>query len=121
MADKAWKRSEREAARDLGVQRIPVTGERHGADFATATHSYQLKVRRALPTWIFDWLDGICLSAKVAGKSGVLVLNRPRRRRSEALVVVRWADWCDLVGTPQDGSTGELEDGAPTALKSGSR
>jgi hypothetical protein len=95
-----WKSAERKMARDVGCERIPVTGERHGADFANGPFAYQLKVRGMLPVWLFDWLDGICLTAGCKNLTGVLVLNRPRRRRSEALVIVRWADWVALHGTP---------------------
>lgn len=94
MADTAWKAAERAHAADLGVRRIPVTGiDRDGADFADATCCYQLKVRRALPTWLFRWLTGIVATAGASGRLGILVLNRPRRPRAEALVVLRWADW----------------------------
>jgi hypothetical protein len=34
MADKAWKAFERRLCRDVGTERIPVTGGRHGADGA---------------------------------------------------------------------------------------
>jgi hypothetical protein len=84
-------------ARDVGTQRIPVTGERHGADFVAGRVSYQLKVRRMLPAWLFAWLEGICASALKRGHVGALVLNRPRRPRRDALVIVRWADWQRLI------------------------
>ncbi len=94
MADTAWKAAERAHAADLGVRRIPVTGvDRHGADFTDATCAYQLKVRRALPSWLFAWQAGIVGASAVTGRIGVLVLNRPRRPRAEALVIVRWSDW----------------------------
>ena len=87
-------------ARDVGTQRIPVTGERHGADFVAGPFRYQLKVRRVLPRFLFDWLSGICASAATYGQTGVLVVNRPHRPRSEALVILRWCDWCDEHGAP---------------------
>ena len=34
MTDKAWKAFERRMARDVGTERIPVTGERDGATVA---------------------------------------------------------------------------------------
>jgi hypothetical protein len=110
MADKGWKQAERAMARDVGCERIPVTGEREGADFGKGTpFAYQLKVRGMLPSWMFSWLDGICGTAKRHNQVGVLVLNRPRNRRSEALVVLRWADWCDLHGCPDvDGGSDAL-------------
>ena len=84
-------------ARDVGTERIPVTGERHGADFRAGRCAYQLKVRRSLPRWLFTWLDGICNAAVKRCQVGALVLNRPRRPRRDALVVVRWEDWRRLI------------------------
>lgn len=86
-------------ARDVGTERIPVTGERNGADFISGPFCYQLKKRRALPVWMFRWLSGIC---QTAGKDrvGVLVLSRPYHDRADALVCVRWADWVALHGEP---------------------
>jgi hypothetical protein len=103
VSDRGWKKAERMMARDVGEERIPVTGERHGADFGQRSPFwYQLKVRRMAPAWLFMWLDGICGTAQRASHdvTGVLVLNRPRRPRRDAVVVVRWADWVALHGAP---------------------
>lgn len=100
MADKGWKQAERRMAKDVGSQRIPVTGERHGADFADALCCYQLKVRKSLPSWLWTWLAGIVGAGKRSGRIGVLVLKQPRQRDDEALVILRWKDWRDLHGTP---------------------
>ena len=102
MADRGWKRAERMHARDVGTERIPVTGERHGADFGDALFAYQLKVRKVIPQWCFDWLGGICATAAATNRVGVLVLNQPRKPRRDALVVLRWADWIELHGQPAD-------------------
>lgn len=104
--DKGWKRAERMIAADCGGKRIPVTGERHGSDVSHPLFDYQLKVRRALPGWLFSWLAGITATAKRNGRVGVLVLNLPRRPRRGALVMLRWDDWCDLHGSP---TVGEAE------------
>lgn len=101
MADKGWKAAERRMARDVGSERIPVTGERHGADFADGIAVYQLKVRRAIPGWLWDWLSGIQGTGQRAGKAGVLVLKRPRERDEDAVVVLSWRDWTALHGTPK--------------------
>lgn len=102
----AWKRAELKMARDVGTERIPVDGRSTGsADWDDGLFVYQLKVRRALPSWMFDWLAGIVAWAATRNRIGVLVLNRPRQPRTEALVVVKWSDWVDLHGAPrpQDG------------------
>jgi hypothetical protein len=101
VSDKGWKAAERRMAADVGVRRIPVTGERAGADFEDAIGCYQLKVRRALPGWLWDWLGGIQGNAKPKGKAGVLVLKLPRMADTEALVILSWSDWVALHGRPE--------------------
>lgn len=98
VTDRAWKAAERRLARDVGTERIPVTGERHGADFAAGMFCYQLKVRRVIPSWLGLWMDGICGTAARTGRVGVLVLKRPGERDEDAVVCVRWRDWVDLHG-----------------------
>ena len=98
MADKGWKAAERRLARDVGTERIPVTGERHGADFTDGVACYQLKVRKMLPGWLWGWLSGIQSAGRKVGKAGVLVLKQPRARDDEAIVILSWRDWVDLHG-----------------------
>lgn len=88
-------------ARDVGTERIPVTGERHGSDFEDGIACYQLKVRRAIPGWLWDWLAGIQGTGQRRGKAGVLVLKRPRERDEDAVVVLSWRDWVELHGRPR--------------------
>jgi hypothetical protein len=101
MSNPGWKKAERRMARDVGSERIPVTGERHGADFRCGVACYQLKVRGMLPSWLWGWLSGIQASAKREGKAGVLVLKQPRQKDTEALVILSWSDWVSLHGTPE--------------------
>jgi hypothetical protein len=98
MPDKGWKAFERRMCRDVGTERIPVTGERDGADGSTSLFAFQFKLRKSLPGWLWTWLAGIRSHAKDKGKVGVLVLKRPRQRDAEALVVLTWDDWCELHG-----------------------
>jgi hypothetical protein len=98
MADRSWKAYERRCCRDVGTERIAVTGERHGADGQTSMFAFQFKLRRALPDWLFRWLGGITETAGRSGKVGILVLKKPRQKDADALVVLRWADWVDLHG-----------------------
>jgi hypothetical protein len=110
MADKSWKRAERMIAADCGGKRIPVTGERDGSDVDHPLFCFQLKVRRALPAWLFTWLAGITATAKTKDRIGVLVLNLPRRPRRGALVVLRWDDWVALTGDPKIAENTEEND-----------
>jgi hypothetical protein len=104
MAERRWKVAERRFARDMGTERIPVTGERDGADFETPMFVVQVKHRDGqFPRTIAVWLDGVVAKARsrAPAKVGVLVVQRPRFPRRDALVVVTWSDWCDLhVGRP---------------------
>lgn len=98
MADKRWKAAERRFARALGVERIPVTGERHGADFEDGIACYQLKSRRSIPRWLWGWLSGIQGTARTKDKCGVLLLHLPGQERGDALVVLSFKDWQEIVG-----------------------
>jgi hypothetical protein len=95
---KGWKSYELRLSRDFGTERIPVTGERHGADAETAMFKLQMKCRRALPIWLFDWLGGICATAKRDDKIGVLILKTPHMEDADSLVVLRYSDFIDLHG-----------------------
>ena len=86
-------------ARDMGCERIPVTGERDGEDFQTPMFAFQLKVRKMLPLWLWTWLSGVVGKAQETNRVGVLVLKMPGQQDTDALVILRWSDWCDLHGS----------------------
>lgn len=99
----SWKSCERRMARDMGTERIPVTGiDRDGADFETALFCFQQKVRQMLPVWLWRWLTGICATAERKDKIGVLVLKVPGMRDADAIVMLKWRDWVALHGTTDD-------------------
>lgn len=99
MADKTWKAFERRCCYDFGSRRIPVTAERHGADGQTELFAFQYKLRRAIPSWLFEWLGGIVATAARSNRIGVLVMKRPGMEDGDALVMLRYRDWVDLHGT----------------------
>lgn len=106
MSDKGWKQFERRCSRAMNVERQPVTGERNGADNAPhPLFCFQFKNRRMLPSWLWAWLRGIVTTAQRSEKIGVLVLKVPRMRDGDAIVLLRWADWVGLHGTPEVTST----------------
>jgi hypothetical protein len=107
MRSRSWKAAETRFARDVGTERKPCDGSRAGADFVDGIACYQLKIRKALPRYIWGWLAGIQASATASNKAGVLVIKRTRQNDAEALVVLSWKDWCDLHGTPKDGESDE--------------
>ena len=102
MPDKAWKALERRIAGDHGVRRIPVTGERDGADVRTPMFSIQVKLRKSVPKCIREWSDSIHRAAQRDGTTGVLIVKEPGKRDENALVILRYRDWCDLHGTPNE-------------------
>ena len=69
-----------------------------GADVVSGLFHVQVKLRRSLPQWLWDWLGGIVGDAAPHKKIGVLVLKKPRQRDAEGLVVLRYGDFVDLVG-----------------------
>lgn len=111
MKNRSWKAAETRFARDVGNERKPCDGTRDGADFEDSLAVYQLKVRRAIPGWLWNWLTGIRVTGQLVRKVGVLVLKHPRQPDAEALVVLTWADWVDLHGDARKGRHGEEKGG----------
>lgn len=87
----------------MGTERIPVTGERDGADFANAMFCAQVKLRRGQPDYLRDWLDGIVQAAQASNRVGFVIWKQPGKRDDDALVVLRLKDWCDLHGACETG------------------
>jgi len=101
MPNKGWKQYERRLARALGVERIPVTGERAGADFEDGMFVYQAKKRAGqFPEYLAQWLRGIQAAGERRDptKTGVVILQRPRALDGDALVIVSFKDWIELHG-----------------------
>ncbi len=93
-----WKKFERRIAARLGGKRIPVTGERAGADFETPLLCGQTKLGRNMPAYLDEWLVGIRQAAAKKGKLG-LVIWKPRGRRDDkAVVVMSLRDFEELHG-----------------------
>ena len=93
-----WKARERATARVLGGKRIPVTGERAGADCETPILSVQHKHGRNRPGYLLDWLDGIRGNAQPKQKTGIVVWSVHRERQSDAIVLISLADFEALFG-----------------------
>ena len=95
MSDRAWKAFERRLATRLGGRRIPVTGERDGADIVAGPFVYQAKLRQRMPSYLRDWLQGIVGAAErqPTPASGVVVWKAPNARDDDAVVVLRLKDW----------------------------
>ena len=96
--DKAWKAFERRLAHRVGGKRIPVTGERGGADVSAGSFVYQAKLRKGVPEYLRDWLRGIVAAGERSGSTGVVVWKAPHARDDDAVVVLRLRDWQDWHG-----------------------
>ena len=104
----AWKRFETRVAKALGGRRIPVTGiDRHGSDVTTPMFEIQTKRRKGVPSYLREWLDGICATADKSGRTGIVIWTEPGRQDSSALVVVRLCDWIELHGVPHQETEGK--------------
>ena len=82
----------------MGGRRIPVTGERDGADVDAGPFVYQAKLRRGLPSYLRDWLRGITAAGERVHATGVVVWKAPQQRDDDAVVVLRLKDWQALHG-----------------------
>ena len=96
MADKSWKRFERTVAQRVGGRRIPVIGERDGADVVAGPFVYQAKLRRGMPSYLREWLRGITAAGERSGTIGVVVWKAPNARDDDAVVVLRLKDWASV-------------------------
>ena len=93
MADRSWKAFERRVAKRVGGRRIPVTGERDGADVDAGQFVYQAKLWRWLPSYLRDWLRGIAAAGERKNATGVVVWKAPREKDDDVIVILRLADW----------------------------
>lgn len=97
MSDKLWKACERELARLLGGKRIPING-RQGADVVTPWLTIEVKERRSLPGWLAEAV-GQGQAGRLEGRLPVVALHEAGAPYSEALIVVRLADWLEWFGS----------------------
>ena len=92
--DRAWKAFERRIAQRVGGKRIPITGERDGADVVGGgPFVYQAKLRKGVPSYLKSWLRGIVEAGERSGSTGVVVWKQPGARDDDALVLLRLKDW----------------------------
>lgn len=97
-SNSAWKGFERRIAKLLNGRRIPVTGvDRAGADVVTNTFDVQCKLRKGQPSYLREWLDGICGTAARRGQIGIVVWKHTGSQHvdNDALVILRLGDFVD--------------------------
>ena len=98
-ADKNWKRAEREIARRIGGERVPITGRTRGSapDIAHPWLSVECKQRRRLPEWIRDAMSQAKASAR-GDQLPVAILHESGSPYSSALVVLELHAFVDHFG-----------------------
>lgn len=96
MPDKSWKAYERRLAKMFGTTRIPVTGEREGADFQTEMFHVSVKKRKSVPKTVLNWLGSVCAKAEERKRVGVLIMKQPGMQDLDSVVVMRLRDFLDL-------------------------
>ena len=107
MADKAWKRTEREVARLLGGLRVPVTGRQRG-DAPDVMHdrvSIEVKHRKTLPAWLLDAMDQANAASKSPDQLAIAVLHQSGMRYDHSLVLMELAPFSRLLGAKNDPGT----------------
>ncbi len=92
-----WKFAERRIARQLGGQRIPVSGRAGQPDIRHPWLSIEVKHRRRLPRWLLTALAQ-AEQAATPGQLPVAILHQHGQRYSEALVVLRLQDFREWFG-----------------------
>lgn len=108
MADRPWKRCEREVAARLGGRRVPITGRQRG-DVPDIKHewlSVEVKTRKALPTWLKDAVAQAVAAASPT-QLPIVVLHQVGERHSRDLVVLPLSEFEAWFG-PTDGQKGEV-------------
>lgn len=117
MSERSWKKFERRVAGLFGVRRIPVTGERAGADLENELFVVQAKLGRAMPAYLQEWLDGIVAAGlkRRPAKIGLVVWKPRRTHDRSALVICRLEDWIELHGPVARATEGGSDAASPVS------
>ena len=95
MADKAWKRTERQVAKELGGVRVPITGRQRGdaPDVAHADYSIEVKYRQRIPAWILDGMEQAIASKTADDDLPVLIIRAKGQGIKKALVCMELGEF----------------------------
>jgi hypothetical protein len=112
MADKTWKRTEREVAALIGGERVPITGRGRGSepDVRHDIYSVEIKYRKALPDWMHDALDQAEKAKKRPDQLPIVIFREKGQRVSQAFVMLRLGEFQDWFGRLRVSGEAELPD-----------
>ncbi len=98
--DKLWKSTERELARLLGGERIPVhstSGVK--CDVATPIADVEVKERKSIPSWLSEAVSQAKANCR-KGQIPLVILHTKSQRHENDLVIMNLSDYRDwFVGT----------------------
>jgi len=94
-----WKAVEREIAKRLGGERVPVTGRQRGSapDIEHPWLSVEVKHRKALPGWLLDAQAQADASAK-PNQLPMVVLHQKQMQYDDSVIMFRLSDFMEWFG-----------------------
>lgn len=92
MPDASWKAVERWVARQLGGKR---GGPLNKADVLHDTWAPEVKHRKRFPKWLMGAMEQAVEHSDE--QTPVVILFEKYKNRDEALVIMQWRDWIELV------------------------
>lgn len=97
-----WKNTERQIARHLNGERVPITGRQRGSapDIAHDWLSIEAKHREKLPGWLHDAMKQ-AEASKRGNQLPIVVLHEKGKRHRDNFVIVRLGDFVDWFGDNQ--------------------
>lgn len=93
MTDKLWKSAERQIAKLIGGERVPITGRIRGSspDILHPTLSVEVKHRESLPTWVHDAMEQAVASIR-GEQVPMVVLHEKGMKYQDCLCVFKLSD-----------------------------
>jgi len=97
-----WKNVERQIAKILGGERVPITGRQRGSapDIALPEFGIEVKHRKRLPGWIADAVDQAVACTPQGGKP-VVILHEAGQRYADSYVILKLTDFQELINATE--------------------
>jgi hypothetical protein len=96
MADKAWKKNERDIANYIGGVRVPITGRQRGSapDISHMWLGVEVKLRQTVPGWIHEGMEQ-AQAASVGHQMPVLIIRQKGQKIQDALICTTLKEFRD--------------------------
>lgn len=91
---KNWKNVERKIAKQMGGERVPITGRSRGSapDIDHNKYSIEVKHRKELPEWIKDAMDQAEQSNTDGLKVPIVILHEKYSKYENSFVIIKLKD-----------------------------